>query len=183
MRPAEGLWTRTDLIQPATANPKSGAGASNATPACCSKRSGAGPRRAKLAAHEEPNALEATWTTHQTARDRLLPKIVMVMTSGTVRGASPAHRRACVRWPKTGLCKAVCQFREYGSGTLLKAELPWKSVCQIPGIRPGNRPQSSRGVESREFDPSFPDKMGPGTRAWELWVPFDFSFWKERVDD
>ena len=27
--------------------------------------------------------------------------------------------------------------------------------------RPGNRPQSSRGVESREFDPSFPDKMGP----------------------
>ena len=66
----------------------------------------------------------------------------------------------------------------FGSGTLLKAELPWKSVCQIPGNRPGNRPQSSRGVE---FDPSFPDRMGPGTRVWELWVPFDFSFWKESL--
>ena len=84
MRPAEGLWTWTDLIQPATANPKSGAGASNATPACCSKRSGAGPRRAKLAAHEEPNVSAAIQAVQPTASDRPLARSSTLVSSGTV---------------------------------------------------------------------------------------------------
>ena len=73
--------------------------------------------------------------------------------------------------------QAVCQFREYGSGTLLKAELPLeiRLVCQILKYRefgPETDLRAPAGVESREFDPSFPDTMGPGTRAWELWVPY-----------
>jgi len=91
MQPVEGLWTRADLNQPSTANPKSETSKPTVPLACGSRCSGGSVHHAASAADEEPNAPEVMQATYPTASGRPLVGSTAMATcgsweSGAVRG-------------------------------------------------------------------------------------------------